>query len=188
MKENLTIKSSLSFREVEAMALKASALSEVHRRQASPMAAPVKRHKPERHSSPVRNLSNIERAIRAIFRSISSRIDEDKTVVTSKTGNGASARWTASVYRTEDLSRQYEEKMLHLPKPFKALPVVNYIFYPDTLNADRLGSVAVYGNGASMRKAAIDRAGHLFGHKVAFTSLEMGRRLFVDVKFATSKI
>lgn len=56
--------------------------------------------------------------------------------------------------------------------------------WQDTLRPDRLGSVAIYGEGASLRKAAIDMAGLLFGHRVAFTSLEMGRRLFVDVRFA----
>ena len=193
MKENLKNKSSLSFRAIEALALKASALAEVRnqlnkRNQDAPVAAPVavaaRRNKPGRASSRQRNLSKIERDMRAIFRLLSSEMEDGAAVVTSQSGKGESARWSASVFRQEDLCRQKEEEVLHGPKPYKAMPVVKYVFYPDTLRPDRLGSVAIYGEGASLRKAAIDRAGQLFGHRVAFTSLEMGRRLFVDVRFA----
>lgn len=196
MKENLKNKSSLSFRAIEALALKASALAEVRnqrnqlnqRNQDAPVAAPVaaaaKRNKPGRASAHQRNLSKIERDMRAIFRLLSSEMEDGFAVVTSQSGKGESARWTASVFRQEDLCRQKEEEVLHCPNPYKATPVVKYVFYPDTLRPDRLGSVAIYGEGASLRKAAIDRAGQLFGHRVAFTSLEMGRRLFVDVRFA----
>lgn len=200
MKENLKNKSSLSFRAIEALALKASALAEVRNQrnqlqrnqlnqrnelnQAAPVAAAAKRNKQGRASAHQRNLSKIESDMRAIFRLLSSEVEDGSAVVTSQSGKGESARWTASVFRQEDLCRQKEEEVLHCPNPFKATPVVKYVFYPDTLRPDRLGSVAIYGEGASLRKAAIDRAGQLFGHRVAFTSLEMGRRLFVDVRFA----
>ncbi len=189
MKENLKIKSSLSFRAIEAMALKASALAKVRnerneRKEAAPATQPAKRPHPARPKSRARTLTAIERDIRAILRSLSSQIGDDFTVVTSKSSNGADARWTASVYRTDDHCRQKEEAMRHSPQPYKATPVEKYVFYPDTLSPERIGSVAIYGHGATIRKAAIDKAGNLFGHRVAVTSLEMGRRLFVDVKFA----
>ncbi len=188
MKENLKIKSTSSLRALESFAATASALSEIRRSQAAATpgrksnqaAAPSRKSNqaaaPSRKSAKStgsrRDLPQIERDIRAIFSAISSQIEEGFTVKTSQDGSGLSAKWTASIFRDADLE---------LKKPN---PVVMYAFYPDPVRADRLGSVAIYGSEPSLYKSMIDRSGSFFGRKVARTSLEMGRRPFVDVTFA----
>lgn len=198
MKKNLSLKSALSLRALEAMAIKASAMSEVRKHLESAVSSKKKRN--ISHPAPSRrNIPQIERDVRSIIRSLSSQTGKGMTMAASQLGQGLSARWSASAFRLDDLRRQKEEEAYYreqlrlgsdrrsIKKPFKANPVVMYVFYPDTNHPDRLGSVAVYSDDAPLRKAAIDRKGSLFGLKVVSTSLEKGRRLFVDVKFAVLK-
>ncbi len=178
MKENLKIKSTSSLRALESFAATASALSEIRRSQAAATpgrksnqaAAPSR--KSAKSTGSRRDLPQIERDIRAIFNALTAQTEEGFTVKTSQDGSGLSAKWTASIFRDADLE---------LKKPN---PVVMYAFYPDPVRADRLGSVAIYGSEPSLYKSMIDRSGSFFGRKVARTSLEMGRRPFVDVTFA----
>lgn len=65
-----------------------------------------------------------------------------------------------------------------------AAPVESYALYPDTHDQTRIGSVAIYGADADLRRALIRKRGTLFGHRVARATVEQGRRPFVDVKFA----
>ncbi len=140
--------------------------------------------------------SQIERDMQSIFLSLHARVGEGTKVFTSHEGHGHSAKWTASVYRMEDLERQKMEEITFrasvtlgaergtVTKPFRARPVAMYAFYPHTLNPERLGSVAIYADDAFLQKAVIDRTGTLFGFKVTDTAIKMGRRQFVDVRLA----
>ncbi len=153
--------SSLSFKALEAKARYAAAMAAI---SPAPDTKKNKRRKaPDRHS-------RIERDVRAIFQSLSYKSNDEEVVKLDMT-TGSSCIAMIRVYRRDDI----------LAQPTKAAPIVCYAFYPSSYDASKLGSVAIYGNGARARRAQILKQGFLFGYPVVNVTIEMGRRPFVDV-------
>jgi len=187
MKTNLKLNSTLSFKAIEAKARKAAAFAAL--KHAAECNQPVKTR--------TKKISDIEREIRSIFRALTSTASEDKVVSIETPVKGASCRAIIRIFKTEDINRQSEEEKFYheqlsqgmnrneLDKPYKANPIVMYALYPQAYDSTKLGSIAIYGDDASMRQTLILRQGSLFGHTVVRANLEMGRRLFVNVKLAS---
>jgi len=187
MKTNLKLNSSISLQALEAKARKAAAIAAA--------TAIVQQHdnakKPHKKPIPA-----IERDIRSIYQALKSNANETEVVTFERPDKGVSYLAIINIFRQADLHRQKEEESAYrerlaqgadrktLAKPFKAVPIVRYTFYPSTINHNRLGSIAIYGENASSTRALILKSGHLFGHSIISATLEMGRRPFVDVTLA----
>lgn len=187
MKTNLKLNSNLSLKSIEAKALKAAAIAAV--------SSTKERKAKERKKTPKKQIPTIEREIRSIFQGITANASEHNEVVVIEKSNAVTSRRALiSVYNPADLARQKEDEAIYREevargvrkenriKRFKANPVVMYAIYPDTYDSTKLGSVAIYGGDAPSRRTLILKQGTLFGHKVVSASLEMGTRLFVDVR------
>lgn len=120
-------------------------------------------------------IPTIEREIRSIFRVLSARASEHDRVVLERPDKGASYVAVINIYREEDLNCQ---------KSTKPVPYVKYVFYSNTIDRNRLDSIAIYGADAAAYHSSIVKRGSFFGRKVVGATLEMGRRWFVDVKLA----
>ena len=200
MKNNLRLNTTLSLKALEAQAIKATAIQAARQTlPPTPHTPKINKPKPAVSGSHARcqPANGIEREVKAIFSLLRADAAQKKHYIAiDQTGEGLSTRWLISVFNSDDFSRQMEEDKTYreylrngsdrrlLAKPYKATPIEKYGFYPDPVWPDRLGSVAIYGKHAALRKNIIERIGYLFGHKVAKVSLVMGRRLFVDVRFA----
>lgn len=176
MKENLKLNPSLSMRALETQARKAAAYAAV-------------RPKPVRKLANLQRIPEIELEIKAIFRVLASSVSESEVVLIDRPGNGVSCKAIISVYNREDLLRQKEEENacrqlgVHR-KTYRAFPNVKYAIYPNVVDATKIGSIAIYGRDVEILRTVILRQGSLFGRRVISANLEMGRRLFIDVKLA----
>lgn len=160
-----------SLQTAETMALKAAKAAEAARRNRKTEAEinAKKARKKKQHRTP-----SIEKEIRSIFNSMSSDIAQTTKAVMLQPAKGACCKGIISVYTISDLQREKTEGI-------KAKPYATYTFYPSTLDASRLGSVAIYAADPLSLLMMIRRSGFLFGHKVVRAKLEMGIRPFVDV-------
>lgn len=184
--KNLNLVHTISLKALEAKARKAAATAAIASKNRTPKVTKVKTKK----------IPLIEREINSIFRSLCSTSSDNQVVMMDQANKGTSRKAIISIYNRDDLSRQKEEeaayRKLHsegenrngLRKPYKAFPVLMYVFYPHTLDEKKLGSVAIYGSDVSVLLSVILKKGSLFGHHVVSANLEMGRRLFIDVKLA----
>ncbi|MDE5806585.1 MAG: hypothetical protein K2H76_00585, partial [Muribaculaceae bacterium] len=98
--------------------------------------------------------NSFESQINSIFNSLSSTLSDSSIVVKERSKKGSLCKGLISVFNKADLRRQNEEEKEYreyirqgyskemLQKPFKAIPIVRYAFYADTVSPDRLGSVA----------------------------------------------
>ena len=191
MKTNSKLNALTSLQTAETMARKAVTAAEAARkeRKATAPAVAKKDRKKKTQQSPT-----LEKEIRSIFNTMSSEASQTTKAVMAQPAKGAYCKGMIMVYTVDDLMRQKEEETEYnellkqgadkrdLPKPYKAKPHVTYAFYPSTLDATRLGSVAVYGNDALSMLLMIRKSGSLFGHRVIQAKLEIGIRPFVDVK------
>ncbi len=147
-----------------------------------------------RKATKSRKIPAIEREIRSIFRGLTANASEHEVIVIEKDDKGTYRKAMIRVYKQADLDRQKEEETIYRErlargenrterdKPYKAHPIVMYALYPDTYDSTKLGSIAIYGDDAPMRRTLILKQGSLFGRKVVSANLEMCHRLFVDVK------
>lgn len=200
MKKNLRLNTTLSLKALEAQAQKAIALQAVRQTLATkPHTTNTTKPKTATSGSHAgrQSANDFEREVKAILNLLRANAAEKKHFIAiDQIGEGLSARWLISVFNSDDLSRQREEEQTYrenlrngadrrlLAKPYKVTPIEKYGFYPHPVWPDRLGSVAIYGNDAALRKSIIEQISYLFGHKVAKVSLEMSLRPFVDVRFA----
>lgn len=190
MKTNLNLNSGISLQAIEAKARKAAVIASLPRHDKEKEASPRKIRKTTKKKPALEN------EISQIINSLKSAVSDSEVVMTEQVDKSASCRAIVSVYRRDDLRRQMEEERAYremlskgcsrnsLEKPFKAMPVTKYAFYPHALDRGRLGSVAIYGEDVSIRRAIITKRGFLFGHRVIKATLEQGRRLFLDVVVA----
>lgn len=173
--KNLQFNKSLSLKSLQAKAKKAAAAAAENARKPAP-------------KKPKKTLPQIELEIRSILNSVNSKVSENETVVISQGDKNVARKAAISIYRREDLLRQKEEESAKrkglIEKSFKAVPRVMYAFYPSVADQNKLGSIAIYGENPSGTCSIIQKLGSLFGHKVLRASLEMGRRMFVDVTLA----
>lgn len=188
MKTNSKPNTLISLRAAEAMARRAVSAAEAERKARRAAAKPNKAHK-KRPQTP-----SLGREIRSIFKAMSSDAALTTKAVMQQPPKGACCKSVITVYKVADLQRQEdEEKELDelakqgvdrrdLPKPYKAKPVVTYALYPSTLDSNRLGSVAIYGDDNISLLTLIRKSGSLFGHTVIEAKLEMGIRPFIDVR------
>lgn len=121
-----------------------------------------------------KNLPSIEEEINRIFKLLSANVSESETVVREKPGKWSSSCGSISIYNIRDLQREDKSR--------KATPVLRFVFYPGTLFTSQLGSVSIYGADVLTKWGSL--RGYLFGHSIREVNIEMGRRLFVDVKLA----
>lgn len=131
-----------------------------------------------------RKYASIEQEIHSIFESLVSVAPDEEVVRKEKAPKGACCKGFICIYSREDLKGEEEQRSAGWA-PKKALPKVRYAFYPATDKLDKIGSVAIYGDESGARLSEIRRRGFLFNHKVIASSIEMGRRPFVDVKLAS---
>ncbi|MCM1163081.1 MAG: hypothetical protein NC339_02360 [Muribaculaceae bacterium] len=137
----------------------------------------------------------IDREIDSIVSALTSSVSESNVVEVERTAEGTACKARVSIYKRDERVQQRIEEAAYrealsrgvdrrnLTKPFRAKPTVMYAFYPFATDSTRLGSVAVYGNDASVCQSAIAKRGHLFGHIIASATVEVSIRPFVDVKF-----
>lgn len=205
MKKNLKFNSMLSFKAIESKARKAAAVAVSNAPAAS--AKPAKFGKPaspgksNAENNPKtkpksKTIPSIEREIRSIFRVLNSRASENDRVEMVRPDKGSSYVAIINIYREQDLNSQKDDEVAYRdvmpqgvepttrPKVHKPVPFVKYVFYSNTLDPNRLDSVAIYGADVSIYQTNILKRSSFFGRKVVSATLEMGRRLFVDVKFA----
>lgn len=113
---------------------------------------------------------SIEQEIRSIFARLSESMEDGLIVKMDKVPKmSVYCNAVIGVYRCGDLQK----------------PVMQYAFYKSIYVPDKLGSVAVYGDDATSNYASIKMRRSLFGHVISSVTIEMGRRPFVDVKFAS---
>ncbi|MDE5882246.1 MAG: hypothetical protein K2H60_10985 [Muribaculaceae bacterium] len=205
MKKTLKFNSMLSFKAIESIARKAAAVAVSTIPATSAKLAessnPASPGKPHAESNPKtkpksKTLSSIEREIRAIFRVLSSRASENDRVEMVRPDKGFSYVAIINIYREHPLNSQKDDEVAYrgiMPqedgftirrKAHKPIPFVKYVFYSNTFDPNRLDSVAIYGADVSIYQTNILKCSSFFGRKVVSATLEMGRRLFVDVKFA----
>ena len=127
---------------------------------------------------------------------LSSRASENDRVEMVRPDKGFSYVAIINIYREQPLNNQKDDEVAYrgiMPqedgfttrrKAHKPIPFVKYVFYSNTLDPNRLDSVAIYGADVSIYQTNILKRSSFFGRKVVSATLEMGRRLFVDVKFA----
>ena len=184
MKTNLKLNSNTPLQALASKARRAVAIA---------MAERVERPKNNSNKRAVRQIPKIDRDIRSIFKTLTSRVAEDSTVVLEKPAQGASCTGIIRIYRHDDLVRQEHEASCHelrrntteggrRSRPYRAAPCVTYAFYPNVTDITKLGSIAIYGESAESRLRMIHNSGTFFGHEVVSARIEMGMRPFVDVK------
>lgn len=186
MKKNQNLSSTISLKALEAKALKAAAVAELHAQLRTPRPSKKKpRRQPQR--------SAIELEINAIYQALKHNASETETVVIERLGIDSLCRARISVYRKDHLLRQTNDVQEFrrlvaagadrrtLRRPFRALPQAMYAFYGSSLFPERLGSVAIYGDNPHATLTRIRVCGHFAGHAVKRASIEMGRRPFVDI-------
>lgn len=171
MKTISKLKTLTSLQTAETMALKAAKAAEASRKLRKEE-TPTKTKKPGKKKRP--RTPSLEKEIRSIFNTMNSDIAQTTKAVMHQPAKGACCKGIISVYAIPDLQREKEEGI-------KAKPYATYTFYPSTLDASRLGSVAIYSSDPLSLLLMIRRSGFLFGHKVVKAKLELGRRPFVDV-------
>lgn len=130
--------------------------------------------------------ANIEKEINALINNMTAHLSEDYTVVKERPTKWSTCRKMVAVYRNADLRRQRAEAGSSRREAcdqsrYKATPVLRYTFYSSNYDADRLGSVAIYGANAAAEYMDISKAGHFFGAPVRSIDFEIGRRPFVNV-------
>lgn len=184
MKTNQNRISTLSLKALEAKARRAATVAEVRTERQKPQKKerPVKRHRRKA----------IELEINSIYQALRNNASDKEVVILDRPGRDSSSIAKISIYLKVDLLRQKEEEEARrvapagntADKPFRALPTVVYSLYAGTLNPDRLGSVAIYGDNPHSTLSRITKCGRLFGYSVKRASIEIGRRPFVDVTLA----
>lgn len=124
----------------------------------------------------VSNNSTINQTIEGIFKILSIQASDGTVVIKEKGRKGSGCIGTISVLNRDDKQRQEADA------GYKATPIVQYAFYPDTYFPSRIGSVAIYGNDASALCGRLKHQRTLFGMKIISAVLEYGKRPFVDVR------
>lgn len=183
MKTNLKLNANTSIKNLETIARKAAALSKLQQKT-------KKRTAPKK-----KDFLDLNYTINSIQRCFRNALGKDKVIVIEKNESNIGCESILNVYNRLDLERQRTEaenykRLLALgydrkeiQKPFVAIPETKYAFYADPINPNRLGSVAIYGGDALDNKAMIEKSGHFFGLPVREVNIEVGRLLFVDVRF-----
>lgn len=121
----------------------------------------------------------IEQEIKTVFNNLERDLDKGFIAELSHPTRGASfCKAIINIYKLGDHSQRIRDKT------FKAVPVESYAFYPSTYNPERIGSVAIYGTNSTRYCQHLEKRRILFGRRIANVSVELGRRPFVDVKFA----
>ncbi len=184
--KKLNLIHTISLKALEAKARKAAATA----------AATSKKETIKSKKAKTKKIPMIEREIRSIFHTLRINATENQMVILDQSNKGSLSKAIISIYNQDDINRYRVEDAAYrelvaqagnrgnIRKPRKPLPVVMYVFYSHTLDDQKIGSVAIYGPDASMQRNIILKNGSLFGHRVISADLEMGRRLFVDVKLA----
>ena len=125
----------------------------------------------------INNFQTIEQTISSIFRVLSTTASDNSVVVREKPSKTSTfCKGLISIFNRNDLLRQEKGK------PFKATPIVRYAFYSNTYNPTQLGSIAIYGDNATILGSIIKKYKTIFGHTVISVSVENGRRPFIDVR------
>lgn len=133
--------------------------------------------------------TTIERELKSIFDQITSTASDGCVVLEERPNKGTSCKGIISIYRRDDLRRQdsREADVERDGRPFRAIPVVRYAFYPSVYNPSVLGSVAIYGKRAVLNRLSVRKNAFFFGRRVTGVKTEIGRRPFIDVRFAPQK-
>ena len=123
------------------------------------------------------NSNSIEREINVILNLIDANLKEGLAVEKIRPSKGSTfCKGIINIYRKSDFERKKDDRS------YKALPLESNAFYGETYKPDRIGSVAIYGEGAFVKCLALKRQGFLFGKRIISATVEQGRRPFVDVK------
>lgn len=123
-----------------------------------------------------KNSTTISQEIERIFSTLSRKASDDTVVIKEKVHKGSSCCGMISIIKCEDFRRQKEDGS------YKATPIVRYAFYPSTYFPSRLGSVAIYGEGAMALCCQLKGQRTLLGRKIIDAVVEFGKRPFVDVR------
>lgn len=193
MKTNLKLNSTLSLKALEAKA----------RRNAT--IAAIKNALPSSCRQNCDTVSNrhhrahpplIQRDINSIYQTLKHKASDNQVIVFERPDRYRSCKATISIYSSADILRQKEEEAAYrmdiaafngqkkIKKPNRAKPQTMYAFYPDILDPNKLGSVAIYGDCPEATRSRILINGTLFGHLVKRAVIEKGLRPFVDVTLA----
>lgn len=144
------------------------------------------RREVRRKGSKRRSLSGIEHEMRQVGRMLEAEVGGDCVVVSGKPARYATSCAVINVYKKADMERYESDLLKRQADPSCRVaplyPEEFYVFYASPANADRLGSVAVYGPDACRRALRIGRRGEIFGRPIKSVAVKMGRRLFVDVE------
>lgn len=188
-------KSNFSIRAIESMARIAAKEAEVMKTLQLPEQSKV--FKKQSHKS---HKTNFSTQVKAFRKALASTLSGEKYSILSDNDSHNVGKATIKVYKVADLERQQEEREEYrallasgrdkneLPKPFKAQYITMYVLYSDSIEQDRLESIAVYGEGASNRCAAITKSGVIFGFPVRNATIKIGRRPFVDVYLKQNRV
>lgn len=122
------------------------------------------------------NRITIEQEINSIFHLLSNTAGENLSVGREKPAKGSSCKGIITVFSRAELRQQEDERY------FKARAIARYVFYPDTLDPTRLGSVAIYGDNTAAWCHTLGKQSTLFGHRILSVQIEVGRRPFIDVR------
>lgn len=124
--------------------------------------------------------NKIENEIAVILENIRKNLGEGMVAVRERPSRGITAcRGIVTVYRESDLKKKSEER------GYRLRPVEKYAFYASTYRPDRLGSVAIYGDGAYRRSLLLKSKDTFYGYPILAVTVEIGMRPFVDVKLAS---
>lgn len=194
---NLNLSSSTPLQALEAKAIKASAIAMVKAKADKAEKAP-KKGAPKKKA---KQLSPLEAGIRDLQHAVEN-LRREGIKATFERGDGKSSACAVIILFDSNELEEYKEKLASYeaelkeygpfaafgvakPKaPAKPMPKRKYVFYPHPLDANVLGSVAIYGVGAKEICASIKKDGYLFGRRVKKAVVEIGLRPFVDVTFA----
>ena len=124
----------------------------------------------------VSNTTANNQAIEGIFKILSTQTSDGTVVIKEKGRKGSACIGVISILNRDDKQRQEADA------GYKATPIVQYAFYPDTYFPSRIGSVAIYGNDAPALCGRLKRQPTLFGMKIINAVVEYGKGPFVDVR------
>ena len=119
------------------------------------------------------SVKTIESTIDAIESYLVRTVSAGLSVERKKSGRGQSCRCMISIF-AEEKPKGRDER----------IPLQTFAFYPGTYIPTRLGSIAIYADNVTSILAQIRSSKTFFGIPIMEAKIELGRRPFIDVRFA----
>lgn len=188
---NLNLSSSTPLKALEAKALKASAIAVASKNGKQSSKKDKSLQKKDKKKG--KKLSPIEASLLTIKKAAENWKLDGKYVEFEKQGRFSSSSLIINIFPRPDTpdkpTRDDESFVQASPMEEegdkkKKAPMRKFVFYPDPLDSNRLGSVAIYGDDIPDLYESISKSTHLFGIKIKKCALDCGLRPFVDVKFS----